>query len=109
MIRFSVSQSGEAIREFTVTGHSGFGVQGTDIVCAGVSALVYNAINSCERLLGIILDASDTKDKLHCVVQPEYRCNSDVQLLLRSLVFGVEQIAESYPKNVKIQYQQETE
>lgn len=109
MIRFTVCQSGDNILEFTVTGHSGYGETGTDIVCAGVSALVYNAVNSCEALLGIELDASDTKDRLYCQVPRAYRSDANVQLLLHSLQFGIEQMAESYPKHVKVKYRQEME
>lgn len=109
MIRFTVYQSDEVVLGFLVTGHSGYGEQGTDIVCAGVSTLVYNTVNSCEHLLGIVLDATDTSDELQCNVQKQHRSNVQVQLLLRSLVFGMEQMAKSYPKHVKIQYRQRTE
>ena len=34
---------------FTVTGHSRYSQKGLDIVCAGVTILVYNAVNSLER------------------------------------------------------------
>lgn len=109
MIRFRVYQSDSCIQEFVVTGHSGYGEAGTDIVCAGVSALVYNAVNSCEQLLGIVLDATDTANELRCVVQSSHRSNPDVQLLLHSLVFGVEQMAKAYPKYVKVERRTGTE
>ncbi|QSO53302.1 ribosomal-processing cysteine protease Prp [Alicyclobacillus curvatus] len=109
MIRFRVYQADNRICEFVVTGHAGYGEAGTDIVCAGVSALVYNAVNSCERLLGIVLDTTDTGNKLHCVVPSKQLLNSDVQLLLHSLVFGVEQVAEAYPEYVKVEHRIGTE
>lgn len=34
---------------FTVSGHSGYAQKGSDIVCAGVTILVYNIVNSLER------------------------------------------------------------
>ena len=33
---------------FRVSGHAGYGEQGEDIVCAAISALVINAVNSIE-------------------------------------------------------------
>lgn len=106
MIRFSVYQDNKTILRFVVSGHAAYGKHGEDIVCAGVSSLVYNAVNSCEQLLGITLAAVDRGEQLDCTVPDKHRSSADVQLLLRSLVFGVEQIASLYPDNVRIQYKQ---
>ncbi|MBX5437199.1 MAG: ribosomal-processing cysteine protease Prp [Alicyclobacillaceae bacterium] len=101
MIILDVFEGSGGIARFAVRGHAGFGKPGQDIVCAAVSALVYNAINSAERLLGARLDASDRRDELTCSVRPEAD-RPEVQLLLRSMVLGVEQIADLYPRHVQI-------
>ena len=43
---------------FDMEGHAGYAEAGEDIVCAGVSALVINALNSIERF---------TDDETSCV------------------------------------------
>ena len=102
MIRAEVFEDQGQIRRFLISGHAGFARVGNDIVCAAVSALVYNAINSCEQLLNIVLDVEDRGDKVICKVPERVLNSSDVQLLLHSMVFGIEQTADSYPKFVKI-------
>ncbi|MBX6352892.1 MAG: ribosomal-processing cysteine protease Prp [Thermoflavifilum sp.] len=101
MIRVHVSQREGRITAFTVCGHAGYAHHGEDIVCAAVSALTLNAVNSCERLLGIRLACRDDGECLHCEV-PMTRQDPKVQLLLASMVFGLEQTAEAYPEYVRV-------
>lgn len=101
MIRVEVFKRSDRIVGFTVTGHAGYADLGYDIVCAAVSALVLNAVNSCEKLLGVELKAVDDGHTLRCDV-PESLDSPDVQLLLRSMVFGIEQTSGQYPDHVQL-------
>lgn len=101
MITLRVMEDGPHIRGFVVTGHAGYAEAGRDIVCAAVSALVYNAINSCERFAGIALEVTDDGERLQCRVPPPGE-DAKVQLLLHSMVFGVEQTAAAYPEHVRV-------
>ncbi|MCL6548747.1 MAG: ribosomal-processing cysteine protease Prp [Alicyclobacillus sp.] len=103
MIVLDVYERDGGIVRFSVRGHAGYGKPGKDVVCAAVSALVYNAVNSAERLLGAVLDASDRRDELTCAVPPKAD-RPEVQLLLRSMVFGVQQIADLYPAHVRLHH-----
>ena len=49
---FYRTESG-TIHQFRITGHAGAGEYGEDIVCAAVSALSINAINSVSHLLAL--------------------------------------------------------
>ncbi|MCL6453166.1 MAG: ribosomal-processing cysteine protease Prp [Alicyclobacillus sp.] len=104
MIQLDVWTSGSGVHRFQLRGHAGYAEAGSDIVCAAVSVLVYNAINSCERFAGVVLDVSDTPAALTCSVPDRSLSNVQVQLLLQSFVFGVEQVAESYPEFVDVQF-----
>ena len=44
------ARKGGDIFGMQVKGHAGFGVRGTDVVCASVSILVINTINSIQKL-----------------------------------------------------------
>lgn len=105
MVRLQVVEQNGRIAAFTVSGHAGYAHAGSDIVCAAVSALVYTAVNSCEKLLHVELPTADDGRTLRCTV-PESLDTDSVQLLLRSMVFGVEQAAEQYPQYAKVSYQQ---
>ena len=77
---------------FDMEGHAGYAEAGEDIVCAGVSALVINALNSIERF---------TDDETSCVSDEdtgsiEFRFDGipshDATLLLDSMILGLEEI-----------------
>jgi uncharacterized protein YsxB (DUF464 family) len=79
---------------FDVEGHSGYADKGQDIVCAAVSMMVINTINSIERL---------TDDKTSLVQcdergQINFRFDSyaghDAHLLVHSMILGLESIQE---------------
>jgi len=101
MISVDVYAKAEHVQSFRVNGHADYDSSGQDIVCAAVSILVYNAINSCEKLAGVFLDVNDMSDVLTCRVPSGERSN-EVQLLLRSMIFGVEQLTEQYPEYVQL-------
>jgi uncharacterized protein YsxB (DUF464 family) len=102
MIRITISrdQNGR-ITEAVVKGHAGYAEAGYDIVCAAVSILVQNAVNSVETLCNVSLDAHSRDGFLsfRCKAYTEHR---DVQLLLESMVLGLRGIAEQYGAFVQV-------
>ena len=83
----------------SISGHAHYAEPGKDIVCAGVSALVQNLIQSIEEL---------TADEIQYSMQPgtvdiKFRDLSEhAQLLVSSFFIGVEMIASEYPDNVNV-------
>ena len=80
---------------FDVSGHAGYSEAGSDIICAAVSALVINAVNSIEKF---------TEDETSCVSDEEtgsitFRFSEtpshDAGLLLDSMILGLEEIEDS--------------
>lgn len=82
-----------------ILGHAGYAPYGTDIVCAGVTALVQTLIQSIEKL---------TEDKIQYDISPgrvdiKHGILSEAaSLLMDSFFLGVYQIADEFPENVKI-------
>lgn len=103
MIVFDVVANHNRMREFRVRGHAGYEDAGLDIVCAAVSILVYNTINSCEKFANVFLDVTDSGDEIVCRV-PEGKLPEGALILLQSLVFGIEQLTEQYPEHVILKY-----
>ena len=83
----------------TVDGHAGYAEAGKDIVCAGVTALVENLIDSIEGL---------TVDTIQYEVSPgradiHYKnLSEDGKLLVDSFFLGICGIAQDFPEHVKI-------
>jgi len=102
MIELDVLLRGEGLEGFRVRGHAGYAEAGRDIVCAAVSVLVYNFINSAERFADTPLEVRDRGDELLCRFPPAL--NSRAKLLFDSMLFGIEQVAEQYPDHVRIRH-----
>ncbi|ASS74953.1 hypothetical protein CIG75_08120 [Tumebacillus algifaecis] len=92
------------ISKFSVRGHAGAADRGYDIVCAAVSILVTNAINSSEHLLGVVIATDDeiASGDVVCEVPALSGVeNERLQLLMESMVYGIRQVSEAYPDFVK--------
>ena len=86
----------ENLTGFLSHGHSGYADAGEDIVCAGISVLVINTINSIDQLTDVIPEVdSDEEDGMISCKLNDYR-REDIQLLLRSLSIGLLSIQETY-------------
>ena len=77
---------------FICTGHAGFAAFGKDIVCAAVSALVINCVNSISHLTSSVFDLESDEKKGHirCVLGDDP--SSDAKLLMKSLELGINAI-----------------
>ncbi len=95
MIKAVFYTKNEEIFGFRVTGHAEYGQRGKDVVCAGVSALVINAVNSLEKLTedSVIVEESDD-GSVRCKIPGEP--TKEGKLILKSLQLGLVSVYESY-------------
>ena len=91
MITFTVykNKSGQ-YKGFDCKGHAGYAESGHDIICAGVSALVINTINSIESFTtdDFTADSNEEQGIFLRLTDP----GEKTTLLLDSLVLGMEGI-----------------
>ena len=79
---------------FVIEGHAGYGEEGEDIVCAAVSVLSLNALNSIEAFTEDRFSGEEKDGYLSCSF-PEALSEKAV-LLLDSMVLGLTDIQRSY-------------
>ena len=87
---------------FDMEGHAGYAEAGEDIVCAGVSALVINALNSILVINTINAIEEFTEDDASLISEDEtgmisYHLNhpsKDARLLLNAMILGLEQMVD---------------
>ena len=97
MIQVKMHQNDKGVYTgFHVSGHAGYGAYGQDIVCAAVSALVVNTMNSVEQFTedafeGSIDEASGDV-RFHFKDEP----GVEAALFMKSLVLGLTGIQEQY-------------
>lgn len=87
-VKFYQNQKGQCTG-FEVSGHSGYGEKGTDIICAAISALTVNTINSLEELVEdpIRVEADEEDAYLWVSIAGEH--SAEAELLLQSLQLGM--------------------
>ena len=81
---------------FDCLGHAGYAEEGEDIVCAGISALVINTINS----LGVYTKekfSTDSDEETGMItLRFDAPAGHDADLFMKSLVLGLQGIQNTY-------------
>ena len=83
-----------------IHGHAHYAEPGKDIVCAGISALVQNLIQSIEELTTDKIQYDMSSGKVDIYFR---NLSGHAQLLVDSFFVGVQLIADNYPYNVTVQ------
>ncbi len=96
MITFTVWKSGHQHRGFLSEGHAEYAEEGADIVCAAVSALTLNAVNSIEAFTDDPFQAEQAEDGGYLKVTFPEPLSAKASLLMDSLVFGIQNIETEY-------------
>lgn len=97
---------------FKMTGHAGYSKHGSDIVCASVSILAINTVNSIEALTDEPIKAEyDDEGGFLEFILPELQKGDDSNskealLLLESLELGITNIGKDYKKYIHIAYKE---
>ncbi|WAA11578.1 ribosomal-processing cysteine protease Prp [Fervidibacillus halotolerans] len=109
MITVTVRQKNDKdFASFTVEGHANFAEKGSDIVCAGVSAVTFGAVNAVEALTGTLLNITQGGDGgyLHCEVPKSLpkQTEEKVQLLLKGMLVALQTIERNYSDYIQITF-----
>jgi len=100
MIKVTINYRNDCIEELVVKGHSNFAPKGSDIVCAGVSAIIVGGINS---LLNEDKNLIDYKCKDgYAYIFVKNIDNDNINMILDVITTQLYTIEESYPKFIKI-------
>jgi uncharacterized protein YsxB (DUF464 family) len=99
------------IGRYTISGHSGYDIKGQDIICAAVSVLGQNTLNSLVEICGIREDEIDyfiDEENGFLDVRIPRDIDDDTRIktetVLRTLELGIKSIMESYPGYITLKY-----
>ena len=99
-----------ALTGYRAEGHTGYAEAGEDIVCAAVSALTQSTLNGLKSVLKapVMYEMDDQSAFLEARLAPEASPTQveQAQLLLVTLLEGLQAIAQSYPRNVRIFFEE---
>lgn len=107
MINIKLYFKNRNLFRFKVEGHSNYAKAGSDIVCAGVSTLVINTVNSIEAFLDEPISINEQDEKkgiIDCTFpnREKENYNDQTTILLKSMVFGLETMEQMYGEYIKI-------
>lgn len=107
MIKVVFCKSKDEYKGFNVSGHAGSAEYGRDIVCASVSVLVINTINSLEKFTDDKLSVESDERKGIIKLDFLSKNTNKAKLLMDAMVLGLEGIRSSNnEKYISIYFQE---
>ena len=100
MITFTVWKSGHQYKGFECAGHAGYAEEGSDIICAAVSALAVNTINAIEQFTEDPFEVEEAEDGGLLRIRFSEVPDEKTQLLMDSLVLGIGNIRLNMEMNI---------
>ena len=100
-----IRDASKAYVGFSIKGHAGYAEHGQDIICAAVSVLAQNTVNSIEQFTDDTFSGEIDEKTGSLAVSFPHGVGKDSRLLLDSMVLGLTSIAEEYGKKyIKIRF-----
>lgn len=94
MIKINISKD-----EITIKGHSGYGIEGTDIVCASVSSICITTVNA---LLSIDEDCIEYIEKDGYLNIKIKKHNEIIDKLINNMINLLKELEKDYKKYIEI-------
>ncbi len=99
MIQVSVGMCDEHIVSLQCKGHAGYAASGKDLVCAGVSSILFGALNALDELESGNAELRVTNSKISIRVKED---SEHIQLLLKMILIQLKTVQESYQEYIEI-------
>ncbi|WP_010098995.1 ribosomal-processing cysteine protease Prp [Ornithinibacillus scapharcae] len=107
MINVTVYRDNNQIKSFELSGHAESGPYGYDLVCAGVSAVSFGAVNAVLKLTDIDLAIEQGSEGGYLRVTIPDSVNPELmeraQILFEGMIVSLETIERDYKKFITIQ------
>ena len=82
-----------------ISGHAGYGVKGTDIVCASVSSIVITSLNAIIRIDENAIDYKQDEGFIEVNIKKHEKT---VDILIDNMISMLEELEKEYKKNIQI-------
>ena len=105
MTRVEFFNPNDRIEGFCCSGHSGYGEEGTDIVCAAVSSAVQFAITTIVDVLGVKAKTKVKEDEARITLKLPASCEEEedaVQAILTGLMLTLCSLRDDYPDYIEV-------
>ena len=104
MTRCEFFTEGERINGFSVSGHSGYGEAGTDIVCAAISAVVTMAEATINEVCGAKAKVRVRDEQARVTLMLPASCDEEetVQAVLAGMMVTLMSMRDDYPDYIEV-------
>ncbi|MFD1038613.1 ribosomal-processing cysteine protease Prp [Virgibacillus byunsanensis] len=106
MIKVTVDRVNSQITAFSLTGHAESGPYGYDLVCAGVSAVSFGAVNAVIKLCEVDLEIEQGEEGGYLWVSVPEHLQKDVmenvQLLFEGMLISLKTIEQEYSQFIEV-------
>ncbi|MDO4296538.1 MAG: ribosomal-processing cysteine protease Prp [bacterium] len=107
MIQVVVYRERECTKGIQIQGHAGYDEYGRDIICAAVSVLALNTFNSIETFTEDAFFGEVKEEEGRFELHFSETVSPESQLLMDSLILGLQSILESYGKKyIRIRFEE---
>lgn len=109
MTTVTVYAEGGALAGFEASGHADGPRSGEyDLVCCAVSALTQTGVNALCAVAGVEPEVAVSDGFLRCILPEglEGRAAADAQIVLRTVLQGLSDVSERYPKLLRIRHEE---
>ena len=104
MITVTVYKHSDEFKGFRCEGHAGYAQEGEDIVCAAVSVLTVNTVNSIEAFTEDAFSGEEKDGFVSCMLTG---CVSgETRLLMDSMVLGLSHIKNNYDDYIQLRFKE---
>lgn len=99
MIHIEIKKQDGRICRLTSKGHAGYDDIGKDLVCAGISSILFGALNGLDEMFAADVKLDVNQNRIQIDV-----CNDseDLQNTLQFLVIQLKTVEQRFPEFVKI-------
>lgn len=99
MIRITVKKTDEGdYAGFTCEGHAGYGIKGQDIICAAISILTINTVNSLSILAKEPMEVKEDEENGVITVIFSQTPGVESRLLMESYILGISEVFNKFGK-----------
>lgn len=106
MTHIKIFRQNKSIIGFECSGHTGYDVEGSDIVCAAISTLTLTCILGLEKVQNQNVDVrrDDKKGYLKVVLKTtDLKKIEESQVLFETMAMGLKEIQSAYKKYIKLE------
>lgn len=98
MTTVTVTRRSGHIYKVEAKGHSGYAAEGSDIVCAAISALTQGAVLGLKKVASVKVTATESEGELVFEISES---NPASDAILETMLLSLQDISNTYPRHLK--------